>query len=181
MLPNSIARVGVFVNAAAGEVRKLAEQLELDYVQLHGDEPPEYLADLDGLPLFRTFRTAGDLTPVADYLAACRILGHMPEAILIDSHRAGQYGGTGETADWSAMARAKVEWADVQLVLAGGLKAENVAAAIEAVRPAAVDTASGVESAPGVKCPDRVGRFVAAASVAFERAQRQRSAHEPLR
>lgn len=91
------------------------------------------------------FCAAADLTSLADYLAACRILGHLPAAILIDSHRPGQYGGTGEIADWSAVARAKSEWPDVPLVLAGGLKAENVAAAIEAVRPAAVDTASGVE------------------------------------
>jgi phosphoribosylanthranilate isomerase len=167
-LPSGIARVGVFVNAPAAEVGRIARQLRLDYVQLHGDEPPEYLTQLAGLPIVRAFRGTNDFQSVIAYLAACRALGHAPAAVLVDAFQAGQYGGTGQSPDWSAVARARLAWTDVPLVLAGGLQAANVAAAIQEVRPTAVDTASGVESSPGRKSAERVAAFVAAAQGAFE-------------
>jgi phosphoribosylanthranilate isomerase len=169
-LPAEIARVGVFVNSPAPEVERIARQLRLDYVQLHGDESPEYLSQIAGVPIIRAFRGMSDFEEVAAYLAACRSLGHMPAAILVDAYQPGQYGGTGQSPDWSAVDRARPAWADLPLVLAGGLQPANVAAAIQRVRPTAVDTASGVESSPGRKSADRVAEFVAAARDAFDRA-----------
>jgi phosphoribosylanthranilate isomerase len=86
----------------------------------------------------------------------------------LDAHKAGEFGGTGDVADWDAIARWRSEskW-KIPLVLAGGLKPENVAAAIRAVRPDAVDTASGVERTPREKDPERMRRFVAEARAAF--------------
>ncbi|HEX4147289.1 MAG TPA: phosphoribosylanthranilate isomerase [Pirellulales bacterium] len=167
-LPGGIARVGVFVNAPAAQVDQIARRLRLDYVQLHGDEPPEYMAELAGLPVIRAFRGTSDFQHVAAYLAACRTLGHAPVAVLIDAFQSGQYGGTGQSPDWSAVARARLAWAEMPLVLAGGLKPANVAAAIQQVGPAAVDTASGVERSPGRKAADLVDQFVAAARGAFD-------------
>jgi phosphoribosylanthranilate isomerase len=168
-LPSGIARVGVFVNAPVAEVMHIADRLQLDYVQLHGDEPPEYLAQLSGLPIIRAFRGTSDFQPVAAYLAACVALGHVPAAVLVDAFQSGQYGGTGQSPDWSAVVRARPAWGEVPLVLAGGLQPANVAAAIQQVRPTAVDTASSVESSPGRKSADRVAAFVVAARGAFGR------------
>jgi phosphoribosylanthranilate isomerase len=87
---------------------------------------------------------------------------------LIDAHKPGEYGGTGKTADWEAIAKWRESRRfDIPLVLAGGLTPENVARAIQFVRPDAVDTASGVESAPGRKDPTRVQAFIAEAKQAF--------------
>ena len=91
----------------------------------------------------------------------------LPQMVLIDAYQAGSFGGTGRTADWAALAAAPSVWGEVPLVLAGGLNAGNVAAAIETVRPSAVDTASGVETAPGRKSAEQVAAFVAAARAAF--------------
>ncbi len=128
------------------------------WIQLHGVETPELLADVKTtlhLPVIRAFPwgpDAGNL--IDDYLARASKLDAVPDAVLIDAHKPGEYGGTGETADWEAIAR----WRDnrridIPLVLAGGLTPDNVARAIQIVRPDAVDTASGVEAPPVVKTP----------------------------
>ena len=111
--------------------------------------------------------TEAGLAPVVAYLDACRQLGCLPQAVLLDAYRPGHYGGTGEAADWSLAARYGTEHPTPPLVLAGGLTSENVAEAIRRVRPAAVDTASGVESHPGLKDAARVRAFVEAARAAF--------------
>jgi phosphoribosylanthranilate isomerase len=84
----------------------------------------------------------------------------LPHAVLLDGHARGQYGGTGNTAPWRLLADFD---AGVPVILAGGLTAENVADAIRIVRPYAVDVASGVESAPGVKDGEKMRRFIGAA------------------
>lgn len=168
-VPSSVTKVGLFVNAPAARIRELFDGLKLDLIQLHGDEPPEFLVELGGRPVMRAFRVGADLSPVRDYLTHCRALHVTPRAVLIDAFQADRYGGTGRTADWTAVAKSRDVWGDLPLVLAGGLKAENVAVAIECVRPVAVDTASGVESAPGRKSPKLVVAFVAAARTALAR------------
>jgi phosphoribosylanthranilate isomerase len=163
-----LLKVGVFVNAPARDVLELFDQLRLDLIQLHGDEPPDYLPELGGRPLIRAFRlTAQRLPPILDYLAKCETLGAKPRAVLLDAHQPGQYGGTGQPADWTACAEYAGRPGLPPLVLAGGLTPGNVAQAIRAVRPAAVDTASGVEISPGRKDPDAVRAFVQAAQEAF--------------
>lgn len=167
-LPRSVVRVGVFVNAAPSEVVEAFGRLGLDLIQLHGDEPPEYLAELGSRPVIRAFRLGPEgMAAIERYLAQAEALGTLPRMVLVDAYRAGQYGGTGKAADWAALAGyAHLPW-KLPLVLAGGLDPDNVAEAIRQVRPAAVDTASGVETAPGQKSPDHVRRFVAAAQAAF--------------
>lgn len=162
-LPDSVLKVGVFVNAPAADIRRLDDALRLDFIQLHGDEPPDFLHQFDPVRLIRALRIGPDgLTPVWDYLRRCVSLGCRPAAVLLDAHRAGQYGGTGKTADW-AVAAEYPGHGGPPLVLAGGLTPDNVAAAIRVVGPSAVDTASGVEISPGQKDPAAVAAFVAAA------------------
>lgn len=166
--PSGVAKVGVFVNGSAAEIRQTADCLNLDYVQLHGDEPPSMLSELAGVRVIQAYRL-GDAgwQPLVDYLDECRQLGAMPYAVLVDSCRAGAYGGTGQTVDWPLARGFHDLGLDIPLILAGGLVAENVAEAIAAVSPAAVDTASGVESSPGHKDPAKVKAFITAARAAL--------------
>jgi phosphoribosylanthranilate isomerase len=170
-LPAGIVKVGLFVNADVDVIRRTAEHAGLDLIQLHGDEPPEFLRDLTGavsLPVMRAFRWGpAALTPIVEYLGQCRRLGCLPRLTLIDSCQPGAYGGTGTTADWAAVATYMTVPNVPPLVLAGGLTPENVAAAIATVRPVAVDTASGVELGPGRKAPVLIRAFVRAARAAM--------------
>jgi phosphoribosylanthranilate isomerase len=172
-LPAHVTKVGLFVDAVAVEVARVFDDLGLDLVQLHGDEPPEYLPQLGARPVMRAFRLGSDgLKPIIDYLARCRALVAMPHWVLLDAHVPGQYGGTGRTADWSAAACYAEQPDAPPLVLAGGLTPANVAEAIRVVRPAAVDAASGVESSPGHKDPALVRAFVASAMEGLRRMNR---------
>lgn len=168
-LPPGLATVGVFVNSPSAEVRTFANRLKLNFVQIHGDEPPAYLAELNGLATIRALRCGSELQAAIEYLDECRRLGCLPNSLLIDALRPGQFGGTGEPADWSAILTGRPKLAGLPIILAGGLKPSNVAQAIEVVSPAAVDTASGVEAAPGKKSPQLIQDFVAAARDAFQR------------
>ena len=157
LLPPFVLRVGVFVDASRDEMARAADTVGLDLLQLHGDEPPEAFA---GLP-----RRALKAVRVGRGFKANEALRYAGQAagLLVDTRLAGDTampGGTGVPFDWSLVKglRAQVPF----LVLAGGLSAENVASAIEAVRPDAVDVSSGVESMPGRKDPARVRAFVEA-------------------
>jgi phosphoribosylanthranilate isomerase len=126
-------------------------------VQWHGEshEPP----DGSGYHLIPAFpvRDEGSLAAATRYLDLCRDVGRLPAAVLLDAHVPGQYGGTGRTAPWRLLASFRP---GVPLVLAGGLTPDNVAEAVRIVQPYAVDVASGVESAPGVKDLEKVRRFL---------------------
>jgi len=175
-LPPGIVKVGVFVNATSCSVSATAHRLGLDLVQLHGDEPPQYLAELGGLKVLRAFRCGPQgLAPVHSYLKRCQTIGWMPRMVLCDAFQPGAYGGTGQVVDWATVANYTWSAEIPPLVLAGGLTPENVADAIRVVRPAAVDTASGVEVQPGIKDADRIRRFVQAAREAFSSLANQRS------
>lgn len=151
-LRDRVLLVGVFVNASAAEVTRLRDGLGLGCVQLHGDEPPELLAQF--LPhAYKAVRVRG-----ADVSAEVARFGG--EHVLLDAYVKGMPGGTGATFDWSLaeqIARQR------KLTLAGGLTPDNVADAVRSVRPYCVDTASGVESAPGVKDAALVRAFIARA------------------
>lgn len=167
-LPAEIDRVGVFVNAPVDWVRTTARQLKLSSVQLHGDEPPDYVRQLAGCAVVRAFRVgAHGLAPVARYLERCRRYRCLPEALLVDAQVPHQYGGTGCAVNWDLLAGDR-SWAlGLPVILAGGLTPDNVHTAIATARPDAVDTASGVESAAGKKDAARVDRFVRQATIAF--------------
>jgi phosphoribosylanthranilate isomerase len=161
-LPAGVEAVGLFVNRPPAEVAELARELGLRTVQLHGDEPPAHLVALGHLFLVRAFRLAdpASIVRMSSYLEECRRLGRLPDAVLVDAHVPGLEGGTGrEIAGDLLDALPPLP----NLILAGGLTPENVAARAARVRPWMVDVASGVESAPGRKDPDRVAAFVRAA------------------
>ena len=114
------------------------------------------------------FRCGDDgLAPLARYLLAAKNSGRAPDAVLVDAATEGEFGGTGRRADWARIAQDRNLIGELPLVLAGGLTPQNVAAAIDAVRPDGVDVASGVESRPGVKDAELVEKFVAAARLAL--------------
>ncbi|MBN1372411.1 MAG: phosphoribosylanthranilate isomerase [Anaerolineaceae bacterium] len=158
--------VGVFVNAPIQEVTAILDGCRLHLAQLCGHEPPEHLAML-GEQAFKALRPA-NATALEAELAAYRARIEAP-AWLIDAYRPGQFGGTGHTADWSLAAGLAQR---APILLAGGLKPGNVAAAVAQVRPWGVDVASGVESAPGRKDVALVRAFVQAASSPLPKRER---------
>ena len=168
-LPSHVQRVGVFANESSTIVRLVVARLGLHLAQIHGDEPPAFLAELDGLPTLRAFRCgecAGET--IRDYLALCLNATSRPRAILVDAASPSGFGGTGRVANWDEAARLAQDASMPPLVLAGGLRPENVAEAIASVCPAAIDTASGVEASPGRKDRARMQAFVKAARQAWE-------------
>ncbi len=147
-----IKLVGVFVNSLVDEVKNILETCHLDLAQLHGDETLEMLNALNG-KAFKAIRLS------ADGITDERMIADNAPALLVDAAVKGVYGGSGVTADWSAAAELAKKY---PLLLAGGLTSENVADAVRQVRPWGVDTASGVESAPGEKDASKMKAFVQA-------------------
>ncbi|MHB9097440.1 MAG: phosphoribosylanthranilate isomerase [Syntrophales bacterium] len=149
-LPGEIAKVGVFVNREAEEVQRTVEECGLDLIQLHGDESPAYCRRFPpGRVIKAVFlRTPEELRKLADYET---------RAFLVDARDAGRYGGTGKRADWELAARLGESH---PLILAGGLDADNIAEALAAVAPRAVDINSGCELTPGIKDHNRLRRII---------------------
>lgn len=151
-LPRSDSYVGVFVNETTpADVERIAQEAGLSAVQLHGDETPEFCQSLRGLTTIKALRVG------ADYKVESATRYHT-DGLLLDAYVAGARGGTGHTFDWTlaSLTRERVS----KLFLAGGLNPDNVAAALAAVLPYAVDVCSGVETSPGRKSPELIRRFV---------------------
>ncbi len=146
--------IGVFVNSSALEIQSIRREVDLDQAQLHGDESVELLRQVKG---FKAIRPQS--LEEAEKQAKTYAMASEP-ALLIDAYRKGEYGGTGQTGDWSLAARIAQDYA---VLLAGGLTPENVAEAIRQVQPWGVDVASGVESAPGKKDVAQMRLFIARA------------------
>jgi len=148
-LPPFVSAVGLFVNAAQQEINAVLECCPLDVLQLHGDESPDFCAAqtrrvIKALPV----REAADTLRVADY----------PCAVLLDAKAtAGVYGGTGLSFDWSLVGGLQHAY---PLLLAGGLDADNAAAALAVRQWHALDVSSGAESAPGIKDAEKMRRFM---------------------
>ncbi len=147
--------VGVFVNSPLAEVRSILEIAELDLAQLHGDEPLQFVEQLDGCG-FKALRPISETEAEIDAARFAPVGPRIP-ALLIDAYRKDQYGGTGHTADWSIATKLAQRY---PILLAGGLTAENVAAAIQQVKPWGVDVSSGVEMSPGKKDAEKMRAFV---------------------
>lgn len=148
--------VGVFVDAPRAEVARTAAAVGLALVQFHGDETPAYCRDWPW-PVVKAIRVPAGGSAVA--LAAPFV--DVPY-LLVDAYVAGRPGGTGVRVDPEALAGVRGE----RLFLAGGLTPENVADAVRAVRPFAVDVASGVEERVGVKHHEKIQRFIQRAKTA---------------
>lgn len=155
---------GVFVNAQLDEVAAAADAIGLTLLQFHGDEGPAYCAEAarrTGAKVIKAARVRGR----ADVQA---LQAFQTDFHLLDAYVAGHPGGTGESFEWEL---ASEHPRDRPLILSGGLTAETVADGIAAVRPFAVDVASGVERAPGVKDPAKMAAFARAVrAVAAEHA-----------
>jgi phosphoribosylanthranilate isomerase len=191
-----VSKVGVFVNSPVSEVVAIAQECGLDFVQFHGDEAADVVAEFRSAwdsrqrstevppQVIRAVRTkpaarageggsvGGDreLSENSAVEKVNREIAAWVEAgvdvILLDAAAPGLYGGTGKAVDWSVVPTLDCE---VPLILAGGLTAKNVSEAIKVSCVSIVDTASGVESSPGIKEPELVAAFVGAAQEALPR------------
>lgn len=150
VIPSSVAKVGVFVNQSADETNQIASKLQLDAVQLHGDESPELVGQIE-VPVIRAIRAAW-LDSDSIESSAGRWIEQGAIAVLLDSGSATAYGGSGRLLNWKKLASniSRIR-ESVPVILAGGLSPDNVAKAIEQCRPSAIDAASGVEKFPGKK------------------------------
>jgi len=150
MLPEHVARIGVFVDHAAADVNGIIEFCGLDFAQLHGSESPAYCRLLPPGRVIKTVTDGSRLPALEEYPA---------RAFLVDAHDPAKHGGTGRIASWP-LARAIA--ARHLLILAGGLNQQNIGEAVAAVRPDAVDIASGAEIVPGKKDKEKMKRIIEA-------------------
>ncbi|MEE9286028.1 MAG: phosphoribosylanthranilate isomerase [Dehalococcoidia bacterium] len=153
--------VGVFANASPHEVNATAEALDLDLVQLSGDEPRDVVGQVRRPVIKAVHLPAGQpakavLPAVREAMSRWRDAKALP---LLDARSAGRYGGTGTAIDWEIAMELAEEY---DFLLAGGLRPESVGEAVKRIRPWGVDVSSGVETA-GVKDPEKVRAFVEAA------------------
>ena len=154
-LPKDVLKDGVFVNEEPGEVVRIAREVGLNYVQLHGDEGPEDVtaARGGGVKVIKALRVRG----AADL---AEIEGYGADLYLLDAYSEKARGGTGTRFDWGL---AKSLKGRANILISGGLGPENVRDAVSYFEPWGVDASSSLESAPGTKDRDRVRRFVFAA------------------
>jgi len=149
-LPPFVVPVGVFVNEELGTVRRILEDCNIPLAQLHGDESPQYCAEL-GRSVIKAIRVRdrGDLERMALYQVA---------GFVLDAFVEGVPGGTGVTIDWDLASEAQVMG---PIILAGGLTPDNVLEAVRQARPYGVDVSSGVEASPGRKDHAKIRAFIA--------------------
>ena len=139
-IPSKMKKVGVFVNEKWKNIKTIVEKLNLDYIQLHGNESPEY-CDKMIRPVIKAFRVGTDFDPA--------VLGNFQvHAFLFDTFQKGKPGGTGRRFNWGLISGLKT---DTPFILSGGLNPDNINEGIETVQPSAVDISSGIESELGIK------------------------------
>ncbi len=156
-IPDHVSKVGVFVHEEKKHILDVARTVPLSAVQLVGDEGPDDLFgyDLSVIKVFRV-RPDFDIESMKNYVV---------DAFLLDTHRQGVYGGTGETFDWNIAQKARQYG---RIILSGGLNQDNVGAAVRFARPYGVDVSSGIESRPGKKDHDAMRNFIANARNAHQ-------------
>lgn len=150
-VPPFVVSVGLFVDPEPEWVREVLEQVPLDLLQFHGDEPESFCQQF-GRPYIKALRMKPGLDPVSE-------ARNWPSAkgFLLDAYQPGVPGGTGEQFDWERFPLS----GDQTWILAGGLTPENIQQAVKATRPYAVDVSGGVEASRGIKCPDKITEFIA--------------------
>jgi phosphoribosylanthranilate isomerase len=155
-LPPFVATVALFMDDDAAQVRQVLDDVRPTLLQFHGDENDDWCSQFDH-PFLKAIA-------MGQGAAALSRLHDFPHAagLLLDGHAAGEAGGSGKVFDWSLLPDSLAQ----PVVLAGGLHAGNVGAAVRTVWPWAVDVASGVESAPGIKDPDKLEAFIRAVRAA---------------
>ncbi len=150
--------VGLFVDATEAEVERVLADVPINLLQLHGDETPSFCEQWQ-VPYIKALKALPGANLLDQAAAFPRARG-----FLLDAVHNGQFGGTGQTFDWSLV---PPEF-DRPLVLAGGLNPATVGEAISLLRPVAVDVSSGVEVSPGVKDPEKIRQFMQAVQAAEE-------------
>ncbi len=153
-LPDGIEKIGVFVDEKEETVKRLASYCGLTGIQLHGEESFEYCRMLseDGYNVIKAVR-------VKDKIDEKQLKPYLDlNAILLDTYKTGQPGGTGEAFDWKAVL--EYNWENTSYILAGGLHAGNVAEAVRITKPFGVDVSSGVEKEPGKKDGEKLREFI---------------------
>ena len=149
-LPAFVTVVGLFVNEQPGMIRAMSDAVGLDLLQFHGDEPPDLCRQFNQ-PYIKALRVAPDMD-----VAAVAATYEDARGILLDAYDPNAHGGTGQTFDWNLIPGKMMS----RVILAGGLEPDNVAGAIEQVRPYAVDVSSGVESDKGIKDAGKIAAFM---------------------
>jgi len=167
ILPPWVAAVGVFVNADPDTINRVVQRTLIGYAQLHGDEGPEIVGQIR-VPCIKAFRVRdqGWLAEIRRWLEGVTARSNLA-AILLDAYNPDARGGTGQRFNWQLVrdARDSGQMAGLDpIILAGGLDASCVSSAIEIVKPWAVDVATGVEKAPGVKDLKKVEDFLRASN-----------------
>lgn len=154
-LPTFVTRVAVMVNPSAEEVKAVFNLPFIDAIQFHGREELEFCRQFESQPFIKAIALENEMS-----LNGADTFG--TRDLLIDAYRPGEFGGTGRLIDLDLAARFVEAFPMLRVVLSGGLTPQNVAHAIKMVRPFAVDVASGVESEPGKKDPDKIRGFISA-------------------
>ncbi|OGI52964.1 MAG: N-(5'-phosphoribosyl)anthranilate isomerase [Candidatus Muproteobacteria bacterium RIFCSPHIGHO2_02_FULL_65_16] len=155
-LPPFVTVVGLFVNGAPERIREALSRVNLDLLQFHGTETHEQCRIYN-----RPFIKAVHMQPGTDLHASARVYAEAA-GLVLDAYHPGAAGGTGESFDWALVPRGLAK----PIILAGGLNPGNVRAAIQAVRPYAVDVASGVEAGKGIKDAQKISAFIEAVRAA---------------
>ena len=154
-VPAYVQIVGLFVNATADEITQVLEQVPLDMLQFHGDETAEQCQQI-GLQTKRRWYKAIQVKPELDVIKTIKSYQQAgASAVLLDAWHPELKGGTGHQFDWS-----QFPTLDIPLILAGGLKPENIEDAIKTTRAYAVDVSGGVESAKGIKDQQLIEHFM---------------------
>jgi phosphoribosylanthranilate isomerase len=152
-LPPLVQTVGVFVDEDPGRVGSIADSCHLDILQFHGKESAAYCGQF-ARRVVKAIRVESN-----DDLERCSEYSGVVDALLLDTYVSGKHGGTGIAFDWNLALGAKKYG---KVILAGGLNPENVAEAIRAAGPYAVDASTGLEEKPGIKDHDKMARFIQA-------------------
>jgi phosphoribosylanthranilate isomerase len=151
-IPPFVSVVGLFVNAPKAEIEAVLSKVRLDILQFHGDESPSDCEQIK-MPYYKAIRVKAG-TNLLQYAVEF----NSAKALLLDAFSETAFGGTGQTFDWNLIPKNMTK----PIILAGGLSAENVAKAIQQVRPYAVDVSGGVESAKGIKDVAKIAAFMQA-------------------
>jgi phosphoribosylanthranilate isomerase len=149
-LPPFVTTVALFVDAQASFVQQVIDQVKVNVLQFHGDEPPEYCEQFD-VSWYKAIRVKADTDL---FIEAQTYSG--ASALLLDTYKAGVPGGTGETFNWDLIP----ENFPTPVILAGGLEPSNVASAIDKVKPYAVDVSGGIEASKAIKSNDKMIAFM---------------------
>ncbi len=149
-IPPFVSVVGLFVNAAQAEIESVLSKVRLDILQFHGDENESDCQQIN-LPYYKAIRVKSD-TNLLQYEAEFK----SAKALLLDTFSEAAVGGTGQVFDWNLIPKNMTK----SVILAGGLTADNVAAAVQQVRPYAVDVSGGVEQNKGIKDAAKIAAFM---------------------